>query len=293
MQNPTPGPPRMLGPVVQSTTMASYDQSAPNSPQRSPKLKAVVQSTTLANHGQHVYIRVRRSLLEPTSTAAMNPPTTSPPSAHLYLIEGTIQDIGRYADTTVDWVIKVAHLICAPSREGQVYTHMTGTPHDWYHRDRGTEWRQVVRGDPLLPGIYEFEARFPIVLSRLSAHQSRSMTSSGAESSAAIFRRHIEIRDDRCVVTHLAELLVASHLLPKRMGTEGAKRVVEEFVGAQAARQVHRFHAMIGILLIGSLDDLVDKYMLGFYHNAVSNDTYIFSYLITQACHLGRHIHSP
>ena len=32
----------------------------------------------------------------------------------------------------VDWVIKVAHLICSPLRQGRVYTHTTGTPYDWY-----------------------------------------------------------------------------------------------------------------------------------------------------------------
>jgi hypothetical protein len=59
------------------------------------------------------------------------------------------------------------------------------------------------------------------------------------------------------------------------MGTEGAKSVVREFVGEEAALQVHRFHPMVGILLYGPLDDLMDQYMLGFYHNTVSNDIYM------------------
>jgi len=101
-------------------------------------LGAVDHSTTLASCNQRVYIRVRRTLLQPASTpAATNQPTTSPPWAHLYLIEGTIQDIGRYAGTTVDWDIKVAHLICSPLRQGRVCIHMTGTPHEWYYRDKG------------------------------------------------------------------------------------------------------------------------------------------------------------
>jgi hypothetical protein len=238
----------------------------------------------MASHDQNIYIRVRRNLLQPISTAdppPTNPPTASPPSAHLYLIEGTIQDIGRYAGTTVDWVIKVAHFICSPSREGRVYTHTTGTPHDWYYRDRGTDWRQVALGDPLLPGIYEFEASFPIVLSKLSKRQSHSKTSLGAESSATTFRSHIKIRDDgRCVVTRSSNNIIASHLIPKRMGTLGAKNVVREFVGEEAALQVHSFHPMIGILLLSALDDLVDQYMLGFYHNTVSNYAYMFKTIL-------------
>ncbi|CAA7268420.1 unnamed protein product [Cyclocybe aegerita] len=235
------------------------------------------QSATSASHDQNIYIRVRRSLLQPISSTTINPPPSETPtagrsSAYLYLIEGTIQDIGLYAGTTVDWVIKVAHLICAPFGAGQVYTHTTGTPQNWYNRDRGTDWRRVSLGDPLLPGIYEFETSSPIVLSRLSDRQSRSKTSRGSESSATAFRRDIQLRDGVCVVTGALSSFVASHLIPKRMGTDGAKTVVTEFVGAQAALGVHRFHPMIGILLLKTLDDRVDQYTLGFYHN--TDDTY-------------------
>ena len=209
-------------------------------------LGAVDQSTTLASFNQCVYIRVRRTLLQPASTpAATNQPTstTSRPSAHLYLIEGTIQDIRRYAGTTMDWVIKVAHLICSPLRQGRIYTHTTGTPHEWYHRDKGPYWRQVVQDDQLVPGIYEFEVDFPIGLSRLNERLFHSITSMGDKSSALTFRQQIEIREDgRCAVTRLRQQLVASHLIPKRMGTEGVKSVVADFVGAQEAHYAHKFY---------------------------------------------------
>ena len=55
-----------------------------------------------------------------------------------------------------------------------------------------------------------------------------------------------------------SELLRCVHLIPKRMGTEGAKSVLREFVVEEAALQVHRFHPMIGTLLFGPLGDLVD-----------------------------------
>ena len=41
------------------------------------------------------------------------------------------------------------------------------------------------------------------------------------------------------------ESLIASHLIPKRMGTDGAKEVVTRFVGAQAAIT----DSSIGVLL--------------------------------------------
>ncbi len=233
---------------------------------------SLTPENTTVTHDQCVYIRVRRGLLQSFLTGT-NPPTT-PPSGHLYLIKGTIEDIRLYAGTTVDWVIKVAHLICSPVGVGQVYIHTTGTPQYWYDRDRGTDWRQVHLDDQLLPGIYEFESSVPIVLSQLSSRQTRSKTSSGSESSASTFCQGITERDGgTCVVTSAPSSLVASHLIPKRMGTEGAKAVVTEFVGAQAAIHVHKFHPMTGVLLLSPLSDRVDQYILGFYHNTVGNHT--------------------
>ena len=66
----------------------------------------------------YIHIRIRNALLLliPTSnaTAPLNPPLTG----YLYLIEGTFEDIQRYAGTTVDWIIKVAHFICDPLGQG-------------------------------------------------------------------------------------------------------------------------------------------------------------------------------
>ncbi|CAA7264678.1 unnamed protein product [Cyclocybe aegerita] len=133
---------------------------------------------------------------------------------------GTVQDIRRYAGTTVDWVIKVPHLICAPSRTGQIYTHTTGAVRDWYHRERGPKWREVVRGDALQPGVYEFEASTLIALQPLFVDEYKYATVDAW-------------------VTLSPTALVVSHLIPKRMGTSGAKAAVADFVGAQEALVVH------------------------------------------------------
>jgi hypothetical protein len=34
---------------------------------------------------------------------------------------------------TVDWVIKIAHLLCDPLGAGQVFTHTSGTPLYYYY----------------------------------------------------------------------------------------------------------------------------------------------------------------
>ena len=230
---------------------------------------AVAQSSD----SEMIYIRVHRSVVVfPTTTS--NPDIINQPSSatgHLYLIEGSLGDIRRYAGTTVDWIIKVAHFICDPTGIGQVYTHIVGSSYHWLYRDRNSDWRPVVLGDPLLPGIYEFVTTRSITLSKISERETHSMTSIGSESSAATFRRHLDLRDDGCVVTRTYASLIPSHLIPKRMGTDGAKEVVTRFVGAQAARDIHIFHPSIGILLFSALDDLVDHYNLGFYHVTVRN----------------------
>jgi len=206
-------------------------------------------------------------------------PETLPPgqqlSGHLYLIEGTFGDISRYAGTTVDWVIKIAHLLCEPLGNGRVYTHTTGTPDIWRSSDRDPSWQEVVEGDPLHPRIYEFESTFPITLSKISDRQSRSVTTQGSasRSNANTFHRLLEQRDDVCVVSRCLAPLVASHLIPRRIGTDGAKAVVERFVSVAEATDIHHYHPKIGILLLTSLDYWVDRYEAGFYHITVSHPT--------------------
>ena len=138
-----------------------------------PEESQSATSTDPTSNSQIIYIRVQQSLIQvigpvlavPTDpTTSDLPPSVSQSSGHLYLIEGSIDDIRRYAGTTVDWIIKVAHSICDPSGRGQIYTHTTGAPSDWYNKDRDADWRKVVPGDPLLSGIYVFESASPITL---------------------------------------------------------------------------------------------------------------------------------
>ena len=233
----------------------------------------IAESSTIARGGQRIYIRVLRSLVMETTTA----PTSPPPSNHLYLIEGSFEDIARFAGTTVDWIIKIAHLICSPSIQdaGQVYTHTTGTSLEWYSREREPSWRQVVLGDPLLPGIYEFHANFPIVISQLSARQSHSVITKDSEPNATRFRERLITRDGGvCVVT---SNLIASRLLPKRMGKEGVKAVMTTFAPLEPATD-DIYDPTLGLLLISGVDKRVDKYEVGFYRSTASKFIY-------QSCH--------
>ena len=71
------------------------------------------------------------------------------------------------------------------------------------------------------------------------------------------------------MVTRNNNSLIASHLVPKRVGDEGAEAIMERFVGDGEGRDIHRFHPSLGILLVSTLDFLVDLNKLGFYHEMV------------------------
>ncbi|KAI9463729.1 hypothetical protein BJY52DRAFT_933290 [Lactarius psammicola] len=216
-----------------------------------------------------IYIRVRKANLHPGTF-----PDGPQLSGHLYLIRGTFEEITRYAGNTVDWVIKMAHLLCEPLGDGRVYTHTTGTPTIWQNSDRDSSWQEVVQSDPLYPRMYEFESTSPITLSKISDRHTRSVTNQGpvSRSNAAEFRRQLEERDNGCVVCRWSSPLVASHLIPRRVHTENAIEIVKRFVGPAEARDIHDYHPMSGVMLFSSVDHWVDLYQAGFYH--ITNNTY-------------------
>lgn len=202
-----------------------------------------------------VYLRVRRDFILPIPTLTSIPPPAQPLlTGHIYLIESTLGDIKRYAGAMVDWVIKIAQLICDPFREGRLYTHTTETPSHWHDSDRTPEWRQVVLGDPLQPGIYEFEPVGSVCLSRISERNKHSKTTEDSRPFSTRFRNEVGECDGKCVVTQTSSPVVASHLIPKRLGTDGAQAVAERFCGMQDAANIHKFDPRIGVLLTTNLD---------------------------------------
>lgn len=164
-------------------------------PEAEPEARAQ-SATTTGTCNQMIYIRVQVQ-----SVILTNLDPNAPP--HLYLIEGSLDDIRRFAGITVDWIIKVANSICDPSgKAGRFYTHTTETPSYWYNRNRDQiHWRQVALGDALVPGIYEFMSTTSITLSKISERPNRSLTTAGSKSDATTFRRHLNERDGGCVVT--------------------------------------------------------------------------------------------
>jgi len=146
-----------------------------------------------------------------------------------------------------------------------------GVSNDWYHTDRDTSWQEVVHGNPLLPNIYEFVTSHPITLSRISERHSRSVTTSGSQSqgNSSSFRDSLSDRDGPCVVNGVGPT-IASHLVPRRVGSDGVTEIMEHFVGATETSGV--YDPQLGINLSMALDYWVDLYRVGFYHTV--NNTY-------------------
>lgn len=63
----------------------------------------------------------------------------------------------------------------------------------------------------------------------------------------------------KCVVKLIVTSLVASHLIPKRIGTEGAQDIAKRFSGEQTVIGIHRYDPRIGILLSTPLNSLVEN----------------------------------
>jgi hypothetical protein len=226
---------------------------------------------------QGVYLRIARSFIHPFHPPSPNLPTGllgNDPNAvgHLYLIVGSRQDISRYSGLSADWLAKIAKFICEPRQDGgQLYTHTTGTVDQWYDQDRTANWAVVAPGNVLEERIYEFVPSGPVLLTQYSDRHQSSRTQDAHLASSSTFRTQLQSRDAGCVVTRYNLSVIASHLIPKRMGAAGASSMVSRFAGPHAAAGIHEFDATIGIMLLSTLDSLSDMYLMGFYHLQASH----------------------
>jgi hypothetical protein len=123
-------------------------------------------------------------------------------------------------------------------------------------------------GEQLRATIYEFRpdnGSF-ISLTRMSLRQSRSVTTNTSQPQAAAFRATLLARHPTCVISHHAiqRMLIASHLMPRRLGDAAIRSSVERFTGSPNI--VQRYDPLLGVPLVSTLDTLVDGYELGFWN---------------------------
>ena len=193
---------------------------------------------------------------------------------NLNVIVADLHDLHPFAGDTVDWLITVARLIFEPLGTSSLYTFTTESLEWWLGREMEPSlWREVVRGEQLRATIYEFRSNndAPIMLTKMSLRHTRSVTSNTSIPQATPFRNALLRRDRVCIITQQARalLLVASHLIPRRLGDAGVRSVCQRFVDSSTI--VDRYDSRVGVLLLVTSGLMVDAYELGFWnHGPVS-----------------------
>ena len=222
-----------------------------------------------------LYLRVNRKFLRllPAPTAdEPDPQPLTPPGTTgiLNVIIADILQLRPFAGKTVDWLIKVARFLFEPLGTSSLYTFTTESLEWWLDREmEPSTWRQVVHGEQLRATIYEFRPNNDalITLTKMSLRQSRSVTTNTSIPRAAHFRNTLLQRHDRtCIISRQSyeKLLVASHLIPRRLGDIGVHSATQRFTGLPTI--VDRYDPLIGVPLFSSLDILTDGYELGFWN---------------------------
>ncbi|KAM6493643.1 hypothetical protein JOM56_010004 [Amanita muscaria] len=202
-----------------------------------------------------LYLRASRGFLNLLSAATEDQPDPQPlpppPSTigHLYVIRASLQDLHPYAGGTVDWLIRVARLIFEPlGLTSSLFTFTADTLDSWLDRDMDPmQWRQVEQGE------------------QMSLREGTSATTNTSQPRATTFRNAINERDGTCIISQNPFSLVASRLVPKRLGDATVTSVVRRFTDSDAA--VTRFDPTLGVLLFLPLDDRLGSYEMGFWNS--------------------------
>ena len=212
------------------------------------------------------YLRVnRRFLLQHNPSTAYQPnpsPSQPPPSigGHLNVIAAPLRHLQKFADNTVDWLIRLAGLALEPRGAGVLYTFRTQSVQYWLDKEMDDSWREVTAGEVLQPTIYEYrrvdgQSTEP---TRICNRQDRSVTTNTS-------RDEVHIRHPRCIISGQtrADFVTVSHLIPRRLGDIGVQAVFQRFTGLSTP--VTRYHASLGVPLNLYLAQLADTFQLGFW----------------------------
>ena len=267
--------------ISRGSTSKPYDKSISTKkkptkrtgPKGKAKMPASVEPT--GTNGNLVYLRVNKKFLYRFATATdaqPNPPLLSPDvntSLPLNVIIADRESLQPYAGTTVNWLIKIARIIFEPRGMSHLYTFTEGTVEEWVNKEMEPElWKQVESEDHLEPTIYEFrpDNDSSIEMIKMSKREMKSKTTRASQSRvrSSTIRTELLQRDRVCILSRnsIKESLMASHLLPKRLGDSGVQSVFQRFAGC--TRSVDRYSSTIGVLLNANMDRLASAYCVGF-----------------------------
>jgi hypothetical protein len=226
---------------------------------------------TTASSTPKLYLRIARRLLNliPAETEEQPIPPLPGTTGNHNVIIAPLRDLRPFSGDTVDWLIRVARLIFEPLGTGSLYTFTTGTVESWLEREMVQgQWRVVQDGEQLMSTIYEFrsDSNAPITLTRLSLRQARSVTTNTSADRGQVFRDALLRRHHQCIISSVSHpaILIASHLIPRRLGDSGVQSVIDLFTTLSTT--VNRYNPMIGVPLLQTIDTWVDGFKLGFWN---------------------------
>ena len=126
-----------------------------------------------------------------------------------------------------------------------------------------------MQGEQLRATIYEFrpDNNTSITLTRQSLRHTRSVTTNTSAPQATAFSGTLLRRDQSCIITQYARqrVLIASHLIPRRLGGLGIQSVIQCFTGPSTI--MDRYDPALGVSLFLPLNAYVDAYEVGFWNN--------------------------
>ncbi|KAH9967170.1 hypothetical protein BC827DRAFT_1171982, partial [Russula dissimulans] len=187
------------------------------------------------------------------SALTAQPPPNTTSSDFIRLLSGPLNDFLPYSyRKRSNWLIDIAHDICDPAAK-------RGSLRIW----TGREWKIVARQDRLKASVYRYDVPEGVVisLSKISAREGRSRTSSGGN--ASTMADNVKTRDGQCWVSGVKNPVINSHLCPKRMGDNLARVVFDIFVSPPHPATLSIYDEIYGIALTPTLDFWFDKYELG------------------------------
>jgi len=219
-----------------------------------------------------LYLRIGQRFLNLLPAATEEQPNPQPMLAttgNLNVIIAPLPDLRPFSGDTVDWLIQVARLIFELCGMSSLYTFTTGIVKSWLEWKMVQEqWRMVQDGEQLRSTIYKFhpDSNAPITFMRLSLRHMRSITTSMLAGRGNTFHKALLQRLQQCIISpiRLLQLLIASHLIPRRLGDSDVQSVINRFT--DVSTPVDRYNPIIRAPLYLSLDVWVDTYQLGFWN---------------------------
>lgn len=196
---------------------------------------------------------------------AMTPGNVSPNTPVIHLLSGPLTEFLQYSRQEASkWLLDIAHDICDPAyRRGSLVVQ------------QGQHWLPVTNTDPLTPSVYRYDlpTEVTVGLAKISHRQGRSETS--ATGNAGTMANRVMQRDGRCWASRVFGPLINSHICPKRMGDHTARIIYRTYTNATPPSNLSIFDEVFGLNLSKTIDDLFDKYQLGFRYVAPVRSSYL------------------